>query len=263
MILGLADYERALTAAGVTELHVAHHATTGSTNDDARALVGSASEGGGAWACLVIAEEQTKGRGRGGNVWLSPQGSISMTLTLAGVPVDRLGVLPLGVGAAVTAALRGLGITASVKWPNDVLIHGLKACGILCESSLLGSMARVFIGIGINVDDGSARLNAELKATAVSEHAAAVDRPALVADIASRVLSMICSEAAGRDIVEGWKAVSVPWWGEEVTLLDGGVERRVTLLDVNPLGQLVVRDEGGVVRSLVSGEVRQLRVVAP
>lgn len=263
MILGLADYERALTAAGVTDLQVAHHATTGSTNDDARALVGSSAEGGDASSYLVIAEEQTKGRGRGGNVWLSPQGSISMTLTVAGIPVDRLGVLPLGVGAAVAAAVRGLGITASVKWPNDVLINGLKACGILCESSLLGPRARVFIGIGVNVEDGSARLDADLNATAVSEHALAVDRPALVADIAARVLTMIRGDASNSEIVGEWKGVSVPWWGEDVTLLDGGVERRATLLDVNPLGQLVVRDEGGVVRSLVSGEVRQLRVVNP
>ena len=51
-----------------------------------------------------------------------------------------------------------------------------------------------------------------------------------------------------------------PWWGEEVTVVDGGGERRVTLLDVNPEGHLVVREEGGAIRSLLSGEVRRIRV---
>ncbi len=57
-------------------------------------------------------------------------------------------------------------------------------------------------------------------------------------------------------------AVSLPWWGEEASLIENDVERRVTLLDVSPLGQLLVRDASGVLRSLVSGDVRRLRTTA-
>ena len=259
MSVGAADYQEALTHAGVKDVHVVHHQTTGSTNDDARALVQR--EDFKEASLLVVADEQTKGRGRGGNVWSSPPGSIYMTLSVPSVEARMLGVLPLGVGAAVASALRAAGASANVKWPNDVLIDGRKTVGILCESSLLGAAARVVIGIGINVE--TAGLDARLRASATSleDHGVRVDRAALVARITSRIIGLIGEGADNASVVAEWKSLSVPWWGEEVSLIDGGVERCVTLLDVNPDGQLVIRDEAGVVRSLVSGEVRQLRVV--
>ena len=257
--LGPRDYERALAAAGLGEVTVFHLQTTGSTNDDARALVSSNGFDAGPTAALVVAETQTRGRGRGSNTWFSPRGSIALTITTAGVDASQLGVLPLGVGTAVVGALRHRGARAAVKWPNDVLIEGLKVCGILCESSLLAGAARVFIGIGINVDEAAFDPEVKARATSLAAHGLRVDRPALVADLTSRVLALIRGGTNGAKVVEAWKAVAVPWWGEPVALLEGAVERRVTLLDVNPEGHLVVRDEAGVVRSLVSGEVRRVR----
>ena len=81
-----------------------------------------------------------------------------------------------------------------------------------------------------------------------------------MADITARVLDLIRGGASNTRVVEDWKTLSVPWWGEEATFVDGEAERRVTLLDVNPEGHLVVRDEGGAIRSLLSGEVRRVRV---
>ena len=244
---------------GLNDVVVFHRRTTGSTNDDARALVSSARFDPASPAAIVVAETQTKGRGRGSNVWLSPNGSISLTITAAGVEAARLGVLPLGVGTAVVAALRRVGANAAVKWPNDVLVDGRKVCGILCESSLLAGAARVFIGIGINCDTASFDLEVASRATTLADHGLTVDRPALVADITSRVLALLRGKATTPEIVLAWKAVSVPWWGEEVTYLEGDAQKRVILLDVNPDGQLVVRDETGVVRSLLSGEVQRMR----
>lgn len=260
--LGRADYERALTAAGLGAVEVFHRRTTGSTNDDARALEASKGRDPGARVALVIAESQTKGRGRGANTWSSPRGSIAMTLMAGGVDASRLGVLPLGVGAAVVASLRGLGVPASVKWPNDVMIDGRKVCGILCESSVLEGSARVFIGIGVNVEAAAFEPEVAARATTLADHGLNVFRPTLVADLARRVLEVIHDQRPKARIVEEWKAAAVPWWGEAVTLIEGaGTEREVTLLDVSPEGLLVVRDDLGVVRSLVSGEVRGLRKV--
>lgn len=261
--LGRADYERALAAAGLGEVEVFHRRTTGSTNDDARALEASKGRDPGARVALVIAESQTQGRGRGANTWSSPKGSIAMTLLASGADAARLGVLPLGVGAAVVASLRELGAPAAVKWPNDVLIDGRKVCGILCESSVLEGAARVFIGIGVNVEAAAFEPEVAARATTLADHGLTVFRPALVADIARRVLEVIHDRRPKARVVEEWKAAAVPWWGEAVTLIEGaGVEREVTLLDVNPEGLLVVRDELGVVRSLVSGEVRGLKRTA-
>ncbi len=257
---GPADYERALAAAGLSDVTVFHRQSTGSTNDDARAIAAVGLPLLESAVAIVVAETQIKGRGRGSNAWFSPRGSIAFTITVPGVDAARLSVLPLGVGSAVAKALRDLGAPALVKWPNDVLIDGAKVCGILCESSLLAAKARVFVGIGINVEPVSLAPAALPGATTLGDHGLAADRPSLVADLTARVLALIRGDASSAGIVEGWKTVAVPWWGEEVTLVDGDVERRVTLLDVNPEGQLVVRDEGGAIRSLVSGEVRRLRV---
>jgi BirA family biotin operon repressor/biotin-[acetyl-CoA-carboxylase] ligase len=252
--LGAFDYEQAMAEQGRRDVTIIHRTSTGSTNDDARALPEDR------LPALVIAETQTKGRGRGSNRWLSPEGCIAFTLATAGVDGSSLGVLPLGVGARVANALRARGARALVKWPNDILIDGLKVSGILCESSLLAGSARVLIGVGVNVEAASDGPHA--LGTSLADHGITVDRPALVADIAVRVLDLIRGGLRGAAVVDSWKSLSVPWWGEEATFIDGESERRVTLLDVNPEGQLVVRDEHGVVRSLLSGEVRRMRTAS-
>jgi BirA family biotin operon repressor/biotin-[acetyl-CoA-carboxylase] ligase len=238
---------------------VFHRRSTGSTNDDARALAASRLPLLDGASALVVAETQTKGRGRGANVWLSPEGSIALTITAPGVEARRLGVLPLGIGSCVVGALRQLGASAWVKWPNDILIEGGKVGGILCESSVLSGAARVFIGVGINVEALPPGYESASSATSLSAQGLRVDRPSLVADITARVLRLIRSEASNPEIVQEWKTMSVPWWGDEVTFIEGALERRVTLIDVNPEGQLVVRDEDAVIRSLASGEVRRIR----
>ncbi len=259
MSLGPTDYERALAAAGLDDVTVFHRQITGSTNDDAREIVAKHLPSLESGVAIVVAEAQTSGRGRGSNVWFSPRDSIALTITAPGLQVSRLSVLPLGVGAAVAGALRHLGAPADVKWPNDVLIGGLKVCGILCESSLLSGRARVFVGIGINVESAPVDPQVAPNAAALSAFGIEVDRPSLVADITARVLGVVRGGDSGPQIVEAWKALSVPCWGEEASIVEGDLEKRVTLLDVSPEGHLIVRDEEGGVRSLVSGEVRQLR----
>lgn len=259
LALGPADYEGALVAAGIRDIAVFHRQSTGSTNNDAKTLTAShlpVLEDG---AAIVVAETQTEGRGRGSNVWSSPPGSIAFTITAPGVAAARLGVLPLGVGACVAAALRSLGVEATVKWPNDVLIDGRKVCGILCESSLGSQTARVFLGIGINVEASPDGLGPSGGATSLAAQGLTVDRPALVADITGRVLGHLRAGTSPARTVEAWKAVAVPWWGEEVSLIEAGIEKTVRLLDVDREGRLLVGEPNGVVRPLLSGELAKLR----
>lgn len=96
---------------------------------------------------LVIAREQTAGRGRKQRTWFSPPGdNIYLTVTVDMVD-PRLTIV---AGVAVQAALAGLAANREVriKWPNDILIEGKKVCGILCEARG-GIMA---VGIGVNVN---------------------------------------------------------------------------------------------------------------
>ncbi|MDH6217306.1 biotin--[acetyl-CoA-carboxylase] ligase [Streptomyces pseudovenezuelae] len=127
--------------------------STGSTNSDLVALAGSgkADEG-----TVLVAEEQTAGRGRLDRQWTAPPRSglfFSVLLRPAEVPVTRWGWLPLLTGVAVATGLsRSAGVDTALKWPNDLLVtidgQERKAGGILAERA--GDDA-VVVGVGINV----------------------------------------------------------------------------------------------------------------
>ena len=127
--------------------------STGSTNSDLVALAeaGKAAEG-----SVLIAEEQTSGRGRLDRQWTAPARSglfFSVLLQPGEVPVSRWGWLPLLTGVAVATGLsRSAGVDTALKWPNDLLVsiagEERKAGGILAERAGDGG---VVVGVGINV----------------------------------------------------------------------------------------------------------------
>lgn len=102
---------------------------------------------------IVIAEEQTAGRGRDGRTWRSPLGGVWLGVLMR-APFPEAGVLSIRVGlvlADVVDELLGASRSA-VKWPNDVLVDGRKLAGILCEARWQGDAPQwVGVGIGINV----------------------------------------------------------------------------------------------------------------
>ncbi|HEX4918443.1 MAG TPA: biotin--[acetyl-CoA-carboxylase] ligase [Limnobacter sp.] len=103
----------------------------------------------------VVAHAQTAGRGRAGRVWhASPGASLcfSLGLPLSG-PVPAL--LPLCTGLALAHTLQNLGISISLKWPNDLLLAGGKLGGVLCEAFQVQGQAHVVIGVGLNLDNPS------------------------------------------------------------------------------------------------------------
>ncbi len=103
---------------------------------------------------VVIAEEQTAGRGRDGRTWRSPAGGVWLGMLLRS-PVPVLGALSLRVGlvlADVVDDLIGRGDSTRLKWPNDVLVYDRKVAGILCEARWQGDTLQwMGVGIGVNV----------------------------------------------------------------------------------------------------------------
>lgn len=125
---------------------------TASTNDDAALWVAAGAPD----VAVVLAEEQTRGRGRLGRQWFTPPGSaLALSVILRPRPAEAAypaRVTALGALAACAMIAEVCGLQATVKWPNDVLIDGKKVCGVLAETQWLGEQPRAFIlGIGVNV----------------------------------------------------------------------------------------------------------------
>jgi BirA family biotin operon repressor/biotin-[acetyl-CoA-carboxylase] ligase len=181
----------------------------GSTNDIALA---SAEEAGGE-GLVVIADEQTAGRGRQGHTWHSPPGSglyISIVLrapsTAGAVPAP--GLLTLGAGVSIAEAIETTsGLHADIKWPNDLLVGRRKLAGILAESAP-GRSGLVVLGYGINVSTRAFPPDVEVRATSLeAELGRPVDRVALcvetIAAIAQRHRSLLEQRFDG--ILDAWR----------------------------------------------------------
>ncbi|MBW8792352.1 MAG: biotin--[acetyl-CoA-carboxylase] ligase [Streptomyces sp.] len=155
---------------------------TGSTNSDlvARAVAGDADEG-----AVLVAEEQTAGRGRLDRQWTAPARSglfFSVLLKPAEVPVARWGWLPLLTGVAVATGLaRGAGVDTALKWPNDLLVtvgdEERKAGGILAERA---GEDGVVVGVGINVTLRAAELPVPQAGSLALAGAVSTDRETLL-----------------------------------------------------------------------------------
>ena len=123
-----------------------------STNDEALRWIANGAPD----LAIVVADEQTKGRGRFDRRWVTrPDTSLAFTLILTSAFAEPLKIplyAPLG-GIAVQEAVKNLlGLDARIKWPNDVLLNNNKFCGILVEAAWHGTdLQGVVVGIGINV----------------------------------------------------------------------------------------------------------------
>jgi BirA family biotin operon repressor/biotin-[acetyl-CoA-carboxylase] ligase len=156
---------------------------TGSTNEDAQALA----QDGDAGPTWVVARSQSAGRGRHGRTWHSPEGNLFASLLLVDpCPVGSASQLGFVAGLALHDAVRRfIGPEASValKWPNDLLVDGRKAAGLLLEGrTLRGGALSLVIGIGVNVV--YAPSDAPYPTAALREFAGEIDRASLFAVLA-------------------------------------------------------------------------------
>lgn len=160
--------------------------STGSTNADLLARVRDDPDTGDGQ--VLVAEEQTAGRGRLGRSWTSLPGAsltFSVLLRPVKIPAARRGWLPLLTGVAVAGAVRSVaGVDAALKWPNDLLVGDRKLAGILTEQSPDGGA--VVVGVGVNVaapPDALPVSPSGLPATSLLAEGANVDREALLKEI--------------------------------------------------------------------------------
>ena len=229
-----------------------HVDVTGSTNDHARVLA----TGGAPTGTVVVAEEQTAGRGRQGRSWSAPRGR-GLTLSLVWKPAAGLELLPLAAAVAVCEACEQVApVRCRIKWPNDVWIGERKLAGILIESRPQEQWA--VIGIGVNVSIEPAEFPDDLRWPATSiGHGVRVEtvRKVLCAVLTSWTAATpeeILAAFRGRDALLGR---GLSWEGGEPPAGSG------TGAGVDERGHLVVELEAGGSVALGAGEV-SLRVAA-
>lgn len=104
---------------------------------------------------VLLADTQSKGKGRGGNKWISPEGGIWISLVLQKeINKKDLSIIPLLVSIVIYNVLEPLNMNTIIKWPNDILINDKKVAGILTESLFSGKILKLLIiGIGINLNN--------------------------------------------------------------------------------------------------------------
>ena len=161
------DLLRRALSSRVVGSNVLHYDLLGSTMDEARRLAEQdAPEG-----TVVIAEEQTAGRGRFDRSWISPRGQNLSFSVMLRPTAAQLPFMNMAATLAVYETLVDLtGLTPAIKWPNDVRINGLKASGILIETTMEGSdVSYAIVGIGLNVNFDPSEFP-EIAPTATSIH---------------------------------------------------------------------------------------------
>ena len=229
----------------------------GSTNDEALKWLEEGAED----LSLVIADSQTKGRGRFARQWVTLPGtslafSIILKSSLQQSGQNASLYAPL-CGLAVHSALKNqYGLDAQIKWPNDVLLNREKCCGILVEASWTGSgLNGIVAGIGINISQGSLPPDALFPATWLEKHTnSEIDRFNLLANVINALVKWR-AKLGSSDFFEVWGS-NLAFKGEQVRIIQTGKDEITGKeLGIDPNGNLLLLDATGATISIEVGDV--------
>lgn len=210
----------------------------------------------------IIAETQTRGRGRLNRAWVSPRGGIWLSIILRPrITAEDSLKMTLTTAVAVAKTLREVfGLKAEIKWPNDVLIDDKKVCGILAEASLRGKTVDfIVIGVGINANLDAEALSKEVQTTATTLKEVLkteVDREKLVCLFLKEFEIHYKTFKAKKfeTLLNQWRSMA-GFLGKKVTISGSGEKFEGVAMDVDENGALLVRLANGTVRRVLSGDV--------
>lgn len=235
---------------------IAYFQEIDSTNTQAKRLAAE----GAVHGTLIIADSQTAGRGRMGKQFFSPQGTgLYMSLILRSrIPAGDMLAVTACTAAAVHTALQQFGITAQIKWVNDLFLNGRKICGILTEGCFRadGTLDHLVIGIGLNV-----RKNPcippdlqDILTDLETETGQQFSRTALCAAIV-QALSELLASLSERTFLDIYTTHSCTL-GHRVMLIDSGTVREALAMGYAQDAGLVVRYDDGTEEIIRSGQAK-------
>jgi BirA family biotin operon repressor/biotin-[acetyl-CoA-carboxylase] ligase len=221
-----------------------------STMDAARDLAKKGAEE----ETIVIAEAQSRGRGRLSREWLSPEGGIYFTLVLrpriSPAYAPRINLM---AAVAVAATIRKLfGLKAELKWPNDVLIADKKVCGILAEMDAEMDVVN-FVNVGIGINANTSVPQFEKTATSLKDMLGReISRKEFLNTLLTEIerwLPLLMKA----DLLEEWKKLSATL-NKDVQITSLGEEVIGQATDIDATGALILKDQDGSLRTVLVGD---------
>ncbi len=237
---------------------VHYYPSVDSTNEAAkRAAAGGAPDG-----SIFVADRQTAGRGRRGRTWISPGGedvffSVLLRPDIAAQSASMLTLL--AALSAVTAAEKHSGEPCQIKWPNDIILHDRKVCGILTEMAVeMGEIDYVVVGIGFNLNRTCFDEDiADMASSLFKETGRRVIRAAFLGDFIRDFQNRyrtFTETVSLKPFMEEYNSHLINT-GRQVKLVKKEQTLIRTALGINDRGELLVRDEEGHIEEVLSGEV--------
>ncbi|MCD8018035.1 MAG: biotin--[acetyl-CoA-carboxylase] ligase [Clostridiales bacterium] len=237
---------------------IRYFASIDSTNEEAKRQAALGAKDG----TLFVADNQTAGKGRRGRNWVSPKGEdIFFTMLFRpDLPAECASMITLVAAlAAAAAAEKHSGESCQIKWPNDIVLHGKKICGILTEMGLeMSEISYVIVGVGVNINRKEFPEDISYMATSIRrETGQKVIRAAFLADflieytkryeqfLQSRSLAPFKEEYEER-------LVNI---GREVKIIRKDEELIRTALGITERGELLAKTAEGDIEKIFTGEV--------
>ena len=238
---------------------IVHYTLVDSTNDRAKALaIQGAPEG-----TIVVAEEQSAGRGRKGRSWLSANGDgICLSLILRpSMPPGEISQITLMTAVAIAETLLEIsGADVNIKWPNDILVNGKKIAGILTEMSMeMDVIDYIIIGLGLNVNTEKKLFGEDIKDLATSLYIVTgihFSRSEIIRLFLQRFEKyyLLVQSDGFSSIIKRWKELS-NIIGKYVTVDISGRKISGTVDDIGEDGVMILKDEDDKKHRIISGDV--------
>ena len=229
-----------------------------STNNIAKFLAETGSPEG----TVVIAETQTKGRGRSGKKWTSPSGGIWLSIILKPkIEPSKISLITLVTGVAVAKTMKDMNIDAKIKWPNDILINNKKVCGILTEANIKSNNVNyVIVGVGINTKLDINTLDEDLQEKTTSlykETQEEIKEPSIIAKFFNEFEEIynLFKDKKFDEVLYDWKQMNQTIGSYVEVKQPFGEVFKGTAVGIDYEGRLILKLESGELKKVISGEV--------
>ena len=244
----------------VVARRILYYPVLSSTMDEAARLAADGAEEG----AVLVAERQSSGRGRQGRSWVSEPGNLLFSVLFRPSMAQLPFISMIGGVAAARAVRKTAGLQPKIKWPNDLMLDGRKAAGILAESAIAGdAVCYAVLGIGINVSldvresDEISALHPELVEGATSVNEAAgmeIDRESLLRQLLLELDDLYIHLGRHESPLPEWRGL-LETIGRRVKATYGHETYDGLAEDVDETGNLLLRLDDGRLITLTAGDV--------